>query len=343
MTVRSKTRTPRDPLVRKMSLICVLGFGGFILWAGLAPLEEGVAAVGKIIVENDRQQVQHFEGGIIEQLMVREGSLVEAGDTLVVLKSTASRSNRNQVIQQYAAKSATIDRLEALNENLPKLSFSDLDDLALDPVERASIMQRETTSFDQERLALSSDIAVLNARINTAQQLQRSRSDEIEIGKRALTSARSEREVIAAMVAEQLARRDRLTEVERLVASLEGDVSRLEGERADALANERDLRAQIGQARARTAQRWATEILQASSDLQVAREQLEAAQDVVERSVITAPVSGEVLNLKASTIGGVIRPGDTLMEIVPALFDVTASVQIMPADRPTVYEGLLVR
>ncbi|WP_189499725.1 HlyD family type I secretion periplasmic adaptor subunit, partial [Algimonas arctica] len=343
MTVASKTRIHRDPLVRKMSVICLIGFGGFIVWAGFAPLEEGVSAAGKIIVENDRQQVQHFEGGIIDQLLVREGSLVEVGDTLVVLKSTASRSNRNQVIQQYAAKSATIARLEALKENKPQLSLSGLDDLQLDPTQLASIIKRETTSFEQEGIMLSSDIAVLRARINTAQQLQRSRTDEIEIGTRALSSARSERNVIAAMVEEQLARRDRLTEVNRLVASIEGDISRLEGERADAIANERDLRAQIGQTRARAAQRWANEILLASADLQAAREQLEAAQDVVERSVITAPVSGEVLNLKASTIGGVIRPGDTLMEIVPALFDVTASVQIMPADRPTVYEGLLVR
>jgi HlyD family type I secretion membrane fusion protein len=183
----------------------------------------------------------------------------------------------------------------------------------------------------------------LRARIGTARQVRTSKTSEIEISERALESAKSERDVVAAMVEERLARRDRLTEADRLVASLEGDISRMSGDVADARSNEADLQAQIEQTRARARQRWATEDISISAELQTAEERLESAQDVLDRSVIVAPVSGEVLNLNATTIGGVVRSGDTLMEIVPSLTEITAAVQILPQDRPSVYDGLLVR
>jgi HlyD family type I secretion membrane fusion protein len=342
--IRRKAGSPlKDPVVRRMGLLCLVGFGGFLVWATVAPLEEGVAAVGKIILEDNRQQVQHFEGGIVDEIFVREGDLVEAGQTLVVLRSTASRSNRNQVIQSYAALSASLERLDALQNADAQPVFASLDVLDIEASDRDGIIKRETGLFQQEQKSLTADIGVLRARISTARQVQSSKTNEIEIAERGLVSARSELDVISAMVDEQLARRDRLTETERLVSSIEGDISRLTGERADARANEADLRAQIEQANARASQRWAIERLSISADLQAAEEQLDAAQDVLARAVITAPVSGEVLNLTASTLGGVVRSGDTLMEIIPALSEIVAAVQVMPADRPVVYEGLLVR
>lgn len=341
----SPQRNPRkDKTVRRMGLICLLGFGGFVAWATIAPLEEGIAATGSIIIEDNRQEVQHFEGGIVEDIMVREGTYVEAGDTLLILKTTASRSNRDQVVQEYASLIASADRLSALRAgqaNVP--TFEQLDGLELGDAERANIVQRETALFLQEQQTLAADVAVLRARIGTARQLRTSKTSEIEISERALESAKSERDIVAAMVEERLARRDRLTEADRLVASLEGDLSRMAGDVADARSNEADLQAQIEQARARARQRWATEDISISAELQTAEERLESAQDILDRSVIVAPVSGEVLNLNATTIGGVVRSGDTLMEIVPSLTEITAAVQILPQDRPSVYDGLLVR
>jgi len=74
----------KDKIVWKMGAICVLGFGGFLLWGSIAPLEEGVAASGQIVVEDNRQLVQHLEGGIVSEINVREGQIVQKGDVLVV-------------------------------------------------------------------------------------------------------------------------------------------------------------------------------------------------------------------------------------------------------------------
>ena len=236
-----------------------------------------------------------------------------------------------------------MERLKALQSGADAPAFAALDELELDRREKAGILAMEGERFRQERNALVADIAVLSGRIDATWQVETFKVSQIEIAQRALDAARSELGVIRTMVAEQLARRDRLTEAERLVASLEGALSGLQGEMARARSDRRDLATQIDQTRARTQQRWATELSTASAKLLQAEEVLGVSQDILDRSVIVSPVSGEVLNLATSTVGGVVRPGDTLMEIVPGLAEVIAAVQIMPADRSSVYDGLTVR
>lgn len=333
----------KDKIVRKMGAICLLGFGGFLVWGTLAPLEEGVAASGQIVVEDTRQRVQHLEGGILSEIKVREGQLVQKGDVLVVLEKTASLSSRDQVVQEYGALAASVARLRALQSSASAPTFEALDELDLGAAERADIIKRETGLFHQQRSSLEADIAVLSARISAAKQTQVSRQSQIEIARKALESASGELAVIQDMFAQQLARRDQVTSSERLVATLEGDIARLQSQGDDAKASELDFQAQIKQLRARYAQDNAANLLSTSAELLAVEERLNAAQDILDRSVIIAPVSGEVLNMAFSTIGGVVRSGETLMEIVPDIGEVTASVQISAADRSSVAEGQIVR
>lgn len=333
----------KDKIVWKMGAVCILGFGGFMLWGSLAPLEEGVAASGQIVVESNRQLVQHLEGGLVSEINVREGQFVEKGDILIVLKKTASLSNRDQVVQEYGALAASAARLRALQAKTLKPDFSALDHLDLGTEEKADIIKRETGLFEQQRSSLNADIAVLSARIKAAQQTKTSRDKQILIASRALESATGELAVITDMFSQQLARRDQVTASERLVATLEGDIARLQSQGDDAAASQLDLRAQIAQISARAAQENAANLLATSADLLAAEERLNAAQDVLDRSVIFAPVSGEVLNMAFSTIGGVVRSGETIMEIVPKIGEVTASVQIAATDRSSIFEGQLVR
>ncbi|MEP3891009.1 MAG: HlyD family type I secretion periplasmic adaptor subunit [Hellea sp.] len=344
MTLSKVTYKPmKDKIVWKMGVLCVLGFGGFMIWGGVAPLEEGVAASGQIVVEDNRQLVQHLEGGIVSEINVREGQLVQEGDVLVILKKTASLSNRDQVVQEYGALAASVARLKALQTTTAKPSFIALDDLDLGDSERADIIQRETDLFHQQRNSLSADIAVLSARISAAKQMQMSRENQIRIAEKALKSAIGELDVIQDMFSQQLARRDQVTSSERLVATLQGDIARLQSQGDDAKASELDYKAQITQTRARVAQENAANLLSTSAELLAAEERLNAAQDILDRSVIFAPVSGEVLNMAFSTIGGVVRSGETLMEIVPNIGEVTASVQIAATDRSSIFEGQVVR
>lgn len=333
----------KDKIVWKMGVLCILGFGGFMIWGSIAPLEEGVAASGQIVVEDNRQLVQHLEGGLVSEIKVREGQFVRQGDVLVVLKKTASLSNRDQVVQEYGALAASVARLRALQSGALKPSFMDLDGLDLGASERADIIKRETGLFQQQRNSLAADIAVLSARVTAAKQTQISRKTQILIVEKSLKSATDELDVIQDMFSQQLARRDQVTSSERLVSTLEGDIARLKSQSDDAKASELDFLAQIAQLKARAAQENAANLLSTSAELLAAEERLNAAQDILDRSVIFAPVSGEVLNMAFSTIGGVVRSGETIMEIVPEIGEVTASVQIAASDRSSIFEGQLVR
>lgn len=332
-----------DKLTRKMAIACVIGFGGFALWGGFAPLEEGISASGQIVVEDNRQVVQHLEGGLVRDIRVREGQFVSQGDVLVVLSKTSALSTRDQVVQEYAARAASVARLRALQKGAARPDFSVLETLDLGEVERENIIRRESELFDQQKNALSADVAVLNARIKAAEQTTLSRGRQMEIAQTALDSAISERDVIQEIFAKKLARKDRLTQAERLVANLEGEIARLKSDRENAQASMLDHRAQIAQTRARAAREIAEDLLETNTRLLAAEEQLGEAQDILNRSEIIAPVSGEVLNMSFATIGAVVKPAETLMEIVPDIGEVTAAVKIAVTDRANVREGQLVR
>lgn len=333
----------QDRFVRRMALACLGGLGGFLLWGAFAPLEEGVAAHGKVVVESDRQVIQHLEGGIIRDLRVREGDRVEAGAVLVVLADIPSLAGRDQVIQEYAALMASTERLAALQSGKDAPDFSALDALDLGAAERADIIGREETLFTQQKEALSADLAVLASRREAAIATQGSRGREIEIVQRALKAAEDELAVRRDMFSEQLVRLDQVTAAEREAARLEAEVARLASDQEAAAAEQADLTAQIAQTRARFSQNVAETLLQTRGEFLAAEERLRAAQDVLDRSVIKAPVSGDILNLNFATIGGVVRPGETLMEIIPDAGGVTATVRIRPTDRASVFEGQTVR
>lgn len=332
-----------DPYAARLGLVCALGFGGFMVWAAAIPLEEGVAATGTVVVESKRQVIQHLEGGIVDDIRVREGDRVASGEILIVLKETASLASRDQVMQGAADFRASVARLAALQAGLDSPDFSSLDPMALGALERSEIIGRERALFDEQRNTLNADVAVLNARSLAAASTAANKTREIGITQRALESARTELGLMQSKLDNQMARRDQVTALERAVAALDGDIARLEGQRAEATALAQELRTQISQTEARFAEAVATDLKRANADLLSAEESLSAAQDILNRNVITAPVSGVVLNLAVSTQGGVIRPGEPLLEIVPQADAIVALVRIRPVDRGSVHAGQTVR
>lgn len=332
-----------DKLIRSMVIVCLIGLGTFLFWGSFAPLEEGIAANGQIVVDGDKQVIQHLEGGIVESISVRDGQFVRKGQTLLVLQRTAPLASRDLVVQEYAALAASVERMRALQTGQRSLTFAALDDLDLGDAERLDIMRREEELFQQQRASIGADITVLRARRSAAVKTQQTRAGQIGIARKGLGSAQQELNVIKSMFAQQLARRDQVTAAERLVSSFEADIARLASEQQEARANEQDLAAQIAQADASFSQDNGAALLEASAQLLSAEERLQAAQDVLDRAIIKAPVDGEILNLEVATLGGVVQPGQTMMEIVPGIAEVTASVRVSPSDRSSVFEGQIVR
>ena len=306
-------------------------------------MEEGIAASGKVVVDSQRKVVQHLEGGIISEIRVRDGQWVEQGQVVVVLEDTTSLANRDQTIQEYAALAASVERLESLKTTDTEPDFSQLEQLTLGEQERADIITREQDLFNQQKNALTADVAVLEARRNASVQTQKARGQQITIVQRALQATRNEYRLISNMFEQRLARRDQVTNVERQVIDLEAEIAQLRSEKQNAAAAQRDLEAQIQQTRANFRQEISATLLETRTQLQAVEERLSSTQNVLDRAVIRAPVSGEVLNMQFATLGGVLRPGETIMEIIPNIGEVTASIRIAPQQRASVFEGQTVR
>jgi len=333
----------KDPTVRFSALACVVGLGGFLVWAGLVPLSEGVPANGMVVVENSRQVVQHLEGGIIEELLVRDGDQVEAGQPLLSLQATASQAVRDEILQEIATSLASLARLEALRDEEASPDFSALEALELGRVDRSAVIERQQDLFDQQRQSFGADLGVLQARRDGASDSIRLYRQQILTTQRALAAAEDQAELLQQRVDRQMARIDELRAMERDVANLETQIAGLRGEAQQAEAAVEDLESQIAQTEANFLRIISTEQLEVRTTLDAARERLGAAQDILNRIVISAPQAGEVLNLAFSTRGGVVRPGEAILEIVPEVEEVTVSARIGPGDRAAVFQGQAVR
>ncbi|MBJ7440108.1 MAG: HlyD family type I secretion periplasmic adaptor subunit [Sphingopyxis sp.] len=343
MTPRLLSFALGDRRAAKMAGICLFGLGGFLLWAGLVPLQQGVSASGVVVVQDKKQIVQHLEGGIIEHIAVKEGQYVRKGAILMRLRETASHSERDKVVKQVAALSARVQRLIALQDRANRPDFSSLEALGLAASDRQDIIARETKLFDQQRQSIAADLAVLDVRRRAAVDMSSARGGQAVIARRSLDASRDELDVVGRMAGEQLARRDQVTALQRNVAGSEGEMARLMSESREAQSQAGDLAAQGTQLRAQFDRQIATDLVEARNELRAAEEFLNAAQDVVDRGVILAPVSGAVLNLAFNTRNGVVRPGEPIMEIVPSEESVTASVHVRPTDRAAIREGQEVR
>jgi len=325
-------------------LVCLVSLGGFLAWAALAPLAKGVVAYGAVEVENDRKIVQHLEGGIIDQILVSEGDVVEAGDALVVLVDVAASAGRDQIEEDLVNHLASIDRLNALLSEAPSLSFTEPEnDLELAPARRADILARQTDLFDQQRRRLSADVRVLRSRADGLAETARNKQAQIDGQVRSVEIIRTDLARKTDLLADNLISGDSVVQLERDLTAAESELFRLKADQESNLIQAREVENQILLTEEQFAEQAAQDLLDARANAAEARERLRAAQDVVNRTSVFAPLSGEILNLKYSTIGGVVQAGDPILEIVPLETQLIASLEVSPTDRDGVYEGLTVQ
>lgn len=324
-------------------LICGFGFGVFFIWAAFVPLDEGLAAEGTIVVDQDRKTIQHLEGGIIHQLLVDDGSVVAEGEVLLVLETTSAESDRDRLVNQIARLEGAAARLRALRDGARTPDFTALAGLSLANEVIDRIEDEQSDIFRQARLDLSTERDLLLARRETMQATALARDDQIRSIEEGLLSAEAQLTDTRRMVELRLARADEARQIEQRLASQRADLARLRSERDQARSEANELSAQARRADIEFRREALAELEDVEADLADRREAFLAADDVVTRSVIRAPQAGEVHNLNFSTIGGVIQPGEPILEIVPDSEDVIASVRILPNNRAALNEGLKVR
>lgn len=331
-----------DRFIRRGALIILIFFGGFLGWATVAPLDEGVVTSGQVAVDSRRKTVQHLEGGIIGRLHVREGDLVEAGAVLISLDTTQARSRRDQTRARLLNTIARLDRLHSERLDETEIAFSDaVSDTSEPLIAEARAVQENF--FDARMSQITGQISVLEQRIA---QL----GDQIN----GLDAQRSSAETQAELVQDEIERYNQLSELqlidvrnrlarERELARLTGEIGRINAEVARAQVAIGEAEIEILQVERSFKESVASDLIEAQELALSLRDELIALEDVLTRTEIIAPQSGQVLNLAFSTIGGVIPPGEPIMDIVPLGDALVVEAQVRPMDIDNVVTGLAVR
>ena len=331
---------PRTRGVMIFGMIVMFGFfGGFMAWAVFAPLSEAAIAPGMIKVEGTRRTLQHLEGGMVREILVRDGDVVREGQVVMRLDDVQSGSTLAGLIAQRDAFLAQQARLNAELARATELTFppelvQSREPRAIEAMaaQRALFMTREAT--------LASQLSVLVNRRDQSLGTIASAEGQMEAARRQLVLLVQEEAMRRGLVRQGLARLPELLALQRQLAATEGLIADLTGQvrRARAAVDEAD-----GQARQATDQRIqeaGTEARDVVGRLAETQERLRAAADISTRRDIVAPEDGTIVNLRVFNIGAVLRPGDPAMELVPVRDRLIAEVQIQPMDIDVVYTGL---
>lgn len=330
-----------DRLERRVGLAVLLAaVGGFGAWAALAPIASAALAPGLVTVESNRKTVQHLEGGIVREILVREGDRVAPGDPLVRLDDTQPLAQLEIVRSQYLATRALEARLVAEQDGRGAIAFpDDLLSARGDPRVQEAIAGEERVFAARER-ALRGETELLEQRVEQLEEQIRGLEALSASKRRRLDSYESEIRDFQKLFDRGLTDRMRLREMERLAAELEG-------ERAEHQAAIAAARVKIGETRLEVVQlqrRQRTDVTQALREAQDRlfdlRERKRALEDTVARTLVKAPAGGAVMGLAVHTVGGVVTPGGRILDIVPADEPLLVEAHVSPTDVDRVAPGL---
>lgn len=334
-----ETLPTSDKGYRKLGFaILIFALGGFALWSTTASLAVAVVAPGSVSIESFKRTVQHLEGGIVKQLLVEDGDKVEAGDTLVVLSDTQASSQLAIARSQFLINRAMEARLLAEQEGADMMQIpEDIQDVDNPRVQQVVAVQQSL--FTARRQSLISTLESLDEQIIQMQEQIEGLEQRTRVNTQRISSLRAEAEDFRSLYREGLGDNQRLRELERQVLQYEGD-------NAEFRANIAQLRSQISENRMQREiqqQEFQKEVGEqlrdAQSQIAEAEEQIISLSDQVNRTVITAPVSGTVVGRQVHTVGAVIRAGDTIMDVVPSNDGFVVEARIPTRDIDNIFIG----
>ncbi|WP_227751531.1 HlyD family type I secretion periplasmic adaptor subunit [Tabrizicola oligotrophica] len=319
--------------------VFVLGFSG---WSVYAPLASAALAPGVISPDGYRKTVQHLEGGIIRTIHVRESDEVAAGDPLITLDDTAARAQDAEIRERYLHVLAAEARLETEQSNAAEIVFPP-ELLRADTPDLQEITESQRQLFLSRKATLANRIAILEARVLQLGEQNAGFEQVIAAEGEQLALVDEEITMVETLLAQGLGRKPEVLGLQRtrtqIAASRAMNRARI-AENAEAIGEAQLQLIALTEQRSEEVAEELANIRRVISEL---RAQMPSREDILERTVIRAPISGTVMNLKATTEGGVIRPSEAIAEIVPAKTQLVINARVQPNDIDRIVPGMSAR
>ncbi len=331
----------RPMIMVGIGLMVVL-FGIVGLWAAFVPLATGAIAQGRIISESASKTIQHLEGGIVKEILVKEGQKVAEGEVLIRLENVSAESRNEQIRNQYIAAKATEARLLAERDGAATITFDPAltSREATDPQVKDA-MDAQRRLFATRKASVDGQISVLNQRIAQSDQEVAGLREQASAASQQIGLLNQEINVVEGLLASGNATKPRLLALQRQQAQLSGQRGQALAMASRAGQNIQESKIAMLNLKNEMLNNVIKELKETQVQLAALDEQARASADVVRRVDITAPIAGTVTGLAVHTVGGVVQPGATVLTLVPANDRLIVEARVAPQDIDIVHPGLI--
>jgi membrane fusion protein, adhesin transport system len=309
--------------------VCLALFATALLWATFAKLDEVTRGEGRVIPSSKRQVIQNLEGGIVKDLLVREGDQVTKGQVLLRIDSTGFSSNLGEVAAKDLSLSAAVARLtvEASDPDADVIPFpKELKDTA------PEVVQAETTLFDIRRRGLLNHINVLKERLTQRKQELAELQENLKRSAAGREIANKELKLKVPLAEKGIISKVDVLRLEREIADLDGQIATTEQSIPKVESAVREAERLIEEEKITFRQNAQAELNTKLAELAVVKQSLTGAKDRVNRTEVRSPVDGIVNKLLVNTIGGVVRASEPMIEITPIEESLFVEARIKPSD-----------
>lgn len=328
----------KKPLKQALIVIAI-AIGFFIIWGSIAPLDRAIIAPGTIIVSTKTKTIQHLEGGIIEQILVKDGDVVEEGQPLIILSEVQDRAKLQQIEIQLASLKALEARLITERDKKEEIDFSD-------PIfqnqnsEMQDIIKNQYDQFKSRKAILENKQKIYLQKIQQYEEKIKGLEAQQKSIRTQLAISKDELENTYILFNKGLINKPRLNQLLRLQEELEGK----NGEISAEIANAKGAISQTEIEILNLEDDWQKEITAELKDTQVhiatLKKEYESQKDIVERKIIRSPNAGIVSNTQVFSVGAVISSGMKIMDVVPQHDELIVEAKVMPKDIEGIKSGL---
>lgn len=292
-------------------------FSGVVFWLMYVPLKNVVTAPGEVVFKNKRQSVQHLEGGIVQSILVKDGDMVQAGQPLIVLESKQILPVVNMIHEQNLAEMAQMARVEAESKDLKHIQFPHSLNARGKDSSVSRIIRSEEKLFYARRDAAEHQIELLRLQISQLKESSKGSQERLATKNQEIGLIKEQLAGNQSLLKEGYVTKTMVTDQQRLLSEKTGERDLLVASIASEKQRLAELEQRILAFKADRVQGAITEMKQSGLRRIDLEERIRPMRDTLDRQVIRAPVTGKVVGLKVATVGGIVMPKDSLMEIAP--------------------------